>query len=94
MWKRKGKEPPCDTCMPTILPENMEVFNVFQHAKDQVIVSGGRPVAIDYKSLDIVMNMLEVEDKQTVFERVVSLWNRIHFDNVRMEKVRQDARGK
>ena len=77
--------------MPAVLPENAEVFNVYQHVKDQVVVCGGRAVAVDYNALNTVMDWLDIEDKRTTFERVVKLWNMIHFDNTQMEKVRQSA---
>ena len=89
MYKKKGEDPPCDTCMPKVLPENQEVWHIYLRVKNQAIMSMGGPVALDYNAVKLIMDMYKVEDQKTCFERVVNLWDRIRSQQAEMEKVKK-----
>lgn len=57
------------------MPENEEVVSVFWACKNQVIVDpSGRAIDISFPSVKIMMDLLNVSDQQTVFQRVVELF--------------------
>ena len=68
--------PDCDKCIPPLLPGNEKIANVYLAVRGQVITAGPQGIVVDinYQSLDIVMDMYEIEDKKDCFERVVGLF--------------------
>jgi len=65
-------EPPCDVCRVDISEENQESARVYHLVKRQVRTAGGSGeiIDLDYAAVKAVMDILEVQDQRTVFERV------------------------
>lgn len=75
----EGNEAPCLTCMPVMLPENQEAWEVYLLAQTQVITAGmdGTIIGIDYLALDYIMNLQGVTDKRACFAKVLTVFNEI-----------------
>jgi len=65
-----GKEPQCDECLPDIMSENAESVAVYLKVRNQHIMGFGGPVDLNFTSVDFVLDMMEIEDKKHVFEKV------------------------
>ena len=72
--KRWGREPECYKCIPEELwEENIDAFEVYTTVKTQIITAGmGQPIDLDYNAIFKVMELYDVEDKITTFEKVVT----------------------
>lgn len=59
-----GKEPPCEKCMPALHPLNREAWDVYQFASGQVIAGMGGAIDLDFRGLEIAMNVLEIPEER------------------------------
>lgn len=88
-WEKRKKEPDCDSCIPPILPENENAFEVYELVKRQAIYVGmnGVPVELDFKALAFTMQMLGVDDRPGCFVKVRKIWHHIlSLDQLKREK--------
>ena len=84
----KRKEPPCEKCMPEIMPENKEAFEIYAIVCNQMIVSGmGDPIDINFASLKIVMDLFSIENQLECFKRVVLMARHIIKETIENGKV-------
>ena len=74
--KKRGSEPPCNTCMPPLFSENWAAYQVFRECSLQYIYSFSGPVDVDLQSVQAVMDHMGIHDDTTFFQ-VVDLmrWN-------------------
>jgi len=77
----KKKQTPCDdNCggsgqpKPELLPSNREVISIYNCVRGQLIVSTGGVVDLNYPALFAVMELYEIEDRVTCFERVAGVF--------------------
>jgi hypothetical protein len=75
-----GKEPPCEKCMPALHPLNSEAWEVYQFASGQVIAGMGGAIDLDFRGLEIAMDVLEVpeERRRDVFKKALEFGRKIH----------------
>ena len=83
------KQPKCDECMPQIYPENKEVLNVYMQVRNQHIMSFSGPVDLNFSSVEFYMNMIGVEDKKDVFMRVLKLYRKLLYDELKEHDLRK-----
>ena len=59
--------------------QDKEVFEIFNIVQSQAIFAGmdGMPVDLDFRALEFVFDLYEIEDRKTVFERVIKLWRHV-----------------
>lgn len=74
--KRFGREPPCDTCLPDLMPENLEVFKVYNMACNQVIASPDGPIDLNINALDTVMNWMQIDNRLETATRVLQVFHK------------------
>jgi hypothetical protein len=75
IYKDKDEEPPCDTCLPELLPENSEVARVYLAVQNQILVSMGQIIDINHVAIKTIMDLYGVIDQRRCFERVVALFH-------------------
>ena len=74
LCRRRKKDPPCAACMPRLLPENEEALEVYQMVRGQWVTAGmGEVIDIDFKAVDIALDVLGVEDRRECFKKVVAV---------------------
>jgi len=71
------KTPKCDICMPQIMDDNIDVINVYVRVQGQHIMGMSGPVDLNLVALRIVIDTLDVGNKEYVFDRVHNLYNLI-----------------
>jgi hypothetical protein len=68
----RNQEPPCEECIPPLLPGNEEIFRVYSLSANQLIISGmGEPIDVNIPAVISIMELLNVEKKTYVLARVV-----------------------
>lgn len=88
MHTMREEIPPCESCMPPLLPENEPVVNVYSLVRNQVVTAGmGEVVDLNFTSLKTVMDMLEVSDQRRCFEKVL----RIFHEKLQRQRLERDA---
>ena len=88
IYDKKGEVPPCEKCIPETLPENKDTLQVYLLVRNQVILTGfGDIVDIDFKAINIVMNLFEIPNKKDVFKKVVTLAR--HFIEIDRKKAKE-----
>jgi hypothetical protein len=70
--EKKGKEPPCDDCVPPLMPENREAFQIYMLVKNQFIMSMGGPVDVNHIAIWEAIDRYKVKDKVRCFEKVIT----------------------
>lgn len=77
-YKFNKEPPPCEACKPEILEANEEAVFIYTIVGRQVITAGlGEVIAINYEAINFTMNLYEIENKQTCFEKVTWLFDYI-----------------
>ena len=71
------QEPPCATCKVDLNPNNEDAAAIFQKVKNQVITIGmeGKPVALNYQSVKMVMDLYGVKNQKDCFDKVVKVFS-------------------
>ncbi len=78
MHERMKKDCPCDICIPPLLSENKETFDVFMQCQNQVIMSGsGNVVDINFVAIKVMLDLYKIENQQNVFDKIVKVFH--HF---------------
>ena len=73
---RRGEPPPCDSCIPPLMPENVDAINVYLLVRNQVITVGmGEVVDLHFPSVKIMMDMLEVKNQRQCFDKVLYIFH-------------------
>lgn len=70
-----NKEPNCDECIPKVMPENKEVFDLFIMVRNQHIMSFGGPIDLNFNSLKVAMEAMGIENTKETFNRVHKLYH-------------------
>lgn len=69
-------DPPCNTCRPSLTPENAEVVDVYLRVRNQIVSVGMSGVAdISIPAAKIVMDMLGVKDQLGCLDKVRHLFH-------------------
>ena len=74
MHENKGELPDCENCIPPLIPDNEDAFQVYQQTHSQYILSGmGGPVDINHLPVWEYIDRYEIEDPLGCFEIVVAV---------------------
>jgi hypothetical protein len=71
-WALSGKTPRCDICMPQILPENAQAWEMFNIVCNQHIMGFSGPIDLNYASLEFALKMKQIPEKEwsALFDKV------------------------
>ncbi len=77
-YKVEGREAPCERCRKQPTAKNQEAVDTYLKVQNQVIVAGmGDVIALNYASLEFVMNLFGVNNRRECFEKVLIIFNEI-----------------
>lgn len=69
-----GRTPPCEKCLPPVLPGNREAFAVWEYCSGQVITAGmGEVLDISFPAVRIAIEELGMRDSRELFLSVVEI---------------------
>lgn len=85
---RKAPGPPCATCRPTLLPGNMEAFEVFNQCDGQWIMGLDGAVALSIPAVATVMELEGVRDRRGCLAKVLFLAS-VMLSEVRRKQSKQ-----
>lgn len=71
------KEPKCSQCIPDLMAGNETVLDVYLLVSNQHIMGFSGPVDLNFQSVEFVLNILKVENKEKVFKRVYNLYKKL-----------------
>lgn len=72
--KKGNREPPCDICMPEIMPNNKKALELYSLVQTQLVVIGmGEVLDINFNAIEFIMNLYNVPNKKEVFEKIVKV---------------------
>lgn len=72
IYEKKHEDPPCEKCVPAILPGNEDALRVYLMVRNQVIVVGmGTPIDLDFNAIEFILNLYKIRNKKEVFEKVI-----------------------
>ena len=63
--------------MPELMGDNRVVLDIYLRVHNQHIMGFSGPVDLNFQSVKIVMDMLNISNQKEVFERVYNLYKRI-----------------
>lgn len=73
-----GVPPPCESCYPVPLQNNIAAVQVYNLCANQLIVSGmGEIIGMNYLAIFEVMNLLEIQNRLDCLNRVNVLFAHI-----------------
>ena len=78
----------CDICMPSLMPENRQVFEIFMKVQSQHIMGFSGPVDLNFQSVQFIMDLMGVANRKEVFEKVYKLYN------MSLQRIRDQAKNK
>lgn len=68
------KEPPCATCQPLIIPENMEAVAAYFRSSDQwILAPNGYRLGLLVPSVEAVLRMMRVSEQLATFDKVMRI---------------------
>lgn len=77
------EEPPCETCKPIFLEENVDAIKIFFLVRTQLIVGAdGRPIDIIHQAIHESMKLYESRNKKECFEKILRM-SQIWFKKMR-----------
>ena len=88
IYKKKKVEPPCEECIPELFPENKDAFDVYIKCQNQTLQSNGGVIDINFVAINVILDIFEIENKQSVFEKVVTAFH--HFLSIDREKEKKN----
>ena len=72
------QEPPCETCIVDLLPENRSAAEIYMICRNQVIVAGmGQILDISIPAIKIVMDLYNIQDQKKCLNKVRAVF--YHF---------------
>ncbi len=67
-------KPPCEKCLPAVMPGNREAFRVWEFCSSQVMTAGtGEVIDIGFPGVEIAIKRLPVRDTDELFLKVVAI---------------------
>lgn len=94
-WALYGKVPTnCGECMPEALPGNVLILDIFGKVQNQHIMGFNGPVDLNFESLRFIMDVYDIKDKISVFERVYKAYQtstRKMREKVEIERIKAEA---
>ena len=91
--RRFGREPPCDECLPDLMPENATPFQIYGIVCNQVILSPNGPIDLDIKALDVAMGWYDVKDRKLMGEYVLNIFRKILAEGRRERRLKDMHNG-
>lgn len=74
--KKRNEKPDCDSCLPTLAPENIEAAKVFPYVYDQWIINPmGKIIALDLNAVFKAMEVFEIRNKKECLNKIRFLFN-------------------
>jgi hypothetical protein len=74
--ERRGEPAPCTSCIPPLMPENVDPVKVYMTVRNQVITVGmGEVVDLHFPSVQMIMDMYGVQEQRQCFEKVTYLFH-------------------
>lgn len=67
----------CRECLPVALPGNSDAEQIYMIVQDQYIVGMSGAVALNQEAIHRAMQLYQIPDRQTCFEKVVMLGREI-----------------
>lgn len=98
MYANRNQEPPCEECLPPLLPDNEDVYRVYSLSANQLILSGmGDPLDINIPAVIQIIEFLGIERKRYVLDRVVKVvrsWLKEYRMNAAQKRELEQMRSK
>jgi len=61
IYRKKGVDPPCEGCFPTLTEENQLLFQVYQQVSGQVVTVGmGEVLDLNINAVEIVFDYFDI----------------------------------
>jgi hypothetical protein len=73
--RKKGKETPCDTCRPKLLPDNEEILGIITEYRTLLIKTGESGNSIDSNSIKMVLEMEELKERKLNTRKILLYYN-------------------
>jgi len=74
IYDKKNEDPPCEKCIPEILPENRDALQVYLLVQNQLVIGGmGEVIDINFESIKFIMELYDIPNKRGVFEKVINV---------------------
>jgi len=67
------EEPPCDTCKPETIEENVQAIEIFYLTRNQLIMSMNGPIDIMHEPIYRAMDLHNVKNRKACFYKVLSM---------------------
>lgn len=68
-------KPDCEVCIPSLLPQNIEVVKVWSLIHDQLIVGGaGTVIALNHLAVWEVIDRYEINNPVECFEKILKIF--------------------
>ena len=80
MYLEKGEHPPCEDCIPELMPENHDTARAWGYCQDQYVMGFGGPVAIRLEAIETAVRMVEPEDPAATTEKLIRLGRSVIAD--------------
>jgi len=72
--QRRGTTPPCETCTPPLMEENVDAVTVYAAVQRQLIVSPmGEVLDINQLAVHEAMRLFGIQDQKDCFRKVLRL---------------------
>ncbi len=80
MYERKGELPDCESCLPDLMPANLDAWRVYQFTQGQLIMSFGGPVSVNHMAVWKYIEKYDLDYPTEVFEKVCAVSSQMISD--------------
>lgn len=80
MRREKNEPTPCNECQPYIMPENIDVINIYSSVKNQVLLTMGEMVDLNHLAVQMWMELYgitEPKEQRACLNKVSMMFHHI-----------------
>ena len=76
-----NEDPPCEECLPVLLPANQQIYEIFNMAQSQHIIAFNKIIGLRLNPIFHLLELYEVEDKKRYLELMLKAHKAMYIDN-------------
>lgn len=92
MHEHKGELPDCESCLPDLMPANLDAWRVYQATQNQLIMGFGGPISINQMAVWEFIDRHGIEYPVETFEKVCAVSSSAISDMNEESKAERDAK--
>jgi len=77
------EDPPCEDCLPELIPENYQVYEIFNIAQSQHIIAFNKIIGLRLSPIFHLLELYGIDDQKRYIELIMKTHKELYVDNKR-----------